>query len=132
MNVYFAMKSNRVRTDVKLKLTFDPMNFSDTHCHIYTEAFDEDFNAAILRAKENSVNRFFLPNIDWGYLQRLKKVASLGSEFYPMMGMQPCSINKDYEEELEKIRKELFFRPNEYYGVGEIGLDLYWDKTNLD
>lgn len=107
------------------------MNFSDTHCHIYVEQFDEDINHAISRANDLNVNRFFLPNIDSKYISRVRNITSeFPNQMLPMMGLHPCSVNENFMTELEVIKNELFnSKKIKYVGVGEIGLDLYWDKS---
>ncbi|MBD78886.1 MAG: hydrolase TatD [Crocinitomicaceae bacterium] len=109
------------------------MVFSDTHCHIYTEQFDQDRPEIMSRAIDMNVRRFFLPNIDSSYIQRLQQAVQEFPQYtYPMMGLHPCSVNQDYEKELEIIENQLFTNESgNYIGVGEIGLDLYWDKTFL-
>lgn len=109
------------------------MIFSDSHCHIYGEQFDQDIVQIIRSAKDSNVERFFLPNIDSSYHERMNSLCrKFPEELYPMMGVHPCSINENWERELEIARRELFEDKSlNYCAVGEIGLDLYWDKTFL-
>ncbi|UTW63870.1 TatD family hydrolase [bacterium SCSIO 12741] len=110
------------------------MNLSDTHNHFYTDAFDEDRDYVVQRAVEQGVKRFFLPNIDSGYTDRLVQMNQKYPDLtFPMMGLHPCSVKEDYREELKRIENDLF-NPSRlgditWFGVGEIGLDLYWDKS---
>ncbi len=110
------------------------MTFSDTHCHVYVEQFDQDQKETILRANNMNVDRFFLPNIDSKYIPRLQKTTNqFPNKMYPMMGLHPCSVKENYLEELNLIEQELFNGQRlNYVGVGEIGLDLYWDKVYLE
>jgi len=110
------------------------MTFSDTHCHVYVEQFDQDQKDTILRANNMNVDRFFLPNIDSKYISRLQKTTNqFPNKMYPMMGLHPCSVKENYLEELNLIEQELFNGQQlNYVGVGEIGLDLYWDKIYLE
>ena len=110
------------------------MTFSDTHCHVYVEQFDQDQKETILRANNMNVDRFFLPNIDSKYIPRLQKTTNqFPNKMYPMMGLHPCSVKENYLEELNLIEQELFNGHQlNYVGVGEIGLDLYWDKIYLE
>lgn len=108
------------------------MNFIDTHTHLFAEEFLGDEKAIIQRAIHARVNRMLLPNIDETSIDVLKKFYSLDPEHcLPMMGCHPCSIKENYKEVLDLIKKELFSE-SVYIGVGEIGLDLYWDKTTYE
>lgn len=101
----------------------------DTHTHLYAKEFDEDRNAMLQRALDAGVTKILLPNIDNGSLEVMKAlVESYPANCFPMMGLHPCSVKEDYKSELALVEKELFSN-YKYYGVGEMGLDLYWDKT---
>jgi len=100
----------------------------DTHTHIYLDRFKDDINAVLERAKTVGVERFYLPNIDKDSIADLKKLAAAHSHIYPMMGLHPSHVKEDFEEQLDAIWRELA-GPTKYYAVGEIGMDLYWDKT---
>jgi TatD DNase family protein len=110
------------------------MTFSDTHCHVYVEQFDEDRDIVISTANDANVKRFFLPNIDSAHISRLKNTTNqYAGQMFPMMGLHPCSVGDNFLEELEVIETELFTSQNNIYiGVGEIGLDLYWDKSFIE
>ena len=104
----------------------------DTHCHLYDPCFQEDFNALIARAQENGVEKILLPNIDqasWEPLMDLIQKSNLPC--YPMLGLHPCYVTEQYEKELSFLRKELERRNEVLVAIGEIGLDLYWDKSRL-
>lgn len=104
------------------------MEMIDTHTHLYSEQFDEDRDAMIQRALNEGVKRFFLPNIDSNSIEGMKDlVAKYPNSCYPMMGLHPCSVGKNVAEDLALIEKEL--ASNKYIAVGEIGIDLYWDKS---
>ena len=100
----------------------------DTHTHLFVEEFDNDRQAVIDRAKAVGVEKFVLPNIDSQTIGRLKKtVAAYPDEMLPLMGLHPTSVKENYKEELAIIKNEL--DTGKYFGIGEIGIDLYWDKT---
>lgn len=104
----------------------------DTHCHLYDPCFKEDFDALIARAQENGVEKILLPNIDqasWGPLLDLIQKSNLPC--YPMLGLHPCYVTEHYEKELLFLRIELECRKSALVAIGEIGLDLYWDKSRL-
>ena len=104
------------------------MELTDTHTHLYIEAFDADRNEVIKRALENDVNYFFLPNIDNTSIRPMLDLEEKYPErCFAMMGLHPCSVGKDYQEQLAKVREWLDKRP--FCAIGEIGMDLYWDKT---
>ncbi|WP_421750761.1 TatD family hydrolase [Croceimicrobium sp.] len=100
----------------------------DTHTHIYLKQFSEDREALLQRAFEAGVQELFLPNIDKESVAALKKLAADHDHIYPMMGLHPSHVKADYEEELAVVWEELT-SDTHYYAVGEIGIDLYWDKT---
>lgn len=102
--------------------------YIDTHTHIYLPEFEHDTGSTIFRAKQSGVKKILLPNIDTGTIKKLLEfTASYPSIFHAMMGLHPGSVDDNYIKNLEITEKYL----NEYsfIGVGEIGLDYYWDKT---
>ncbi len=102
----------------------------DTHTHIFVSQFDADRTAVVQRAKDVGVEKFVLPNIDKDSIGQLKKtVAEYPDEMLPLMGLHPTSVTENWQEELAFIKHEL--DTGNYYGIGEIGIDLYWDKTYL-
>ncbi len=104
------------------------MKFIDTHAHLYVEQFDEDREEMLDRARAENIEGFYLPNIDSTTIdQMLDLEAKHPEDCFPMMGVHPCSIKADYEKEL-KIAEE-WLKKRAFVGVGEIGIDLYWDKT---
>jgi len=97
----------------------------DTHTHIYLEEFDEDRIEVVRRAREAGV---ILPNVDFDTVQAMHATNDLFPGYCRMaMGLHPTSVEDDYRERLGQVRELLF--SGEYCAVGEIGLDLYWDKT---
>lgn len=104
----------------------------DTHSHIYLKDFDEDREEMMKRAKDVGLTKIYLPNIDSSSIERLKNLANQDSNCIPMMGLHPGSVKENYEEELQIILKELKDHPSYYKAVGEIGIDLYWDKTFIE
>ena len=104
----------------------------DSHTHIYLDAFEEDFDAMIERARAAGVEYFLMPNIDVESIPSMHKCADrLSDNAFPMMGLHPCSVKEDYQEQLEEIKRHLFQPVRKYWAVGEIGIDLYWDKSTL-
>jgi len=104
------------------------MMLVDTHAHLYLEQFDEDRDAMMQRASDAGIGRVYLPNIDSRTVEAMLAVeAAYPEQCFPMMGMHPCSVKEDYEAELSVVRHWLEQRP--FCAVGEIGIDLYWDKT---
>ncbi len=102
--------------------------FIDTHTHLYSEEFNEDRTAAINTAINNSVTKLYLPNIDSNSIDGMLQ---LEKEFpdncFAMMGLHPCSVKENYLDELTIVKKWLDKR--KFIAIGEIGIDLYWDKT---
>lgn len=102
--------------------------FTDTHCHIYLEEFAQDLDAVIQRAENEGVTKFYLPAIDSSEIPRMLAVEEkYPAKCFAMMGLHPCYVKKNYQEELDIAAQWLEKRP--FAAVGEIGLDFYWDKT---
>jgi TatD DNase family protein len=105
------------------------MLLTDTHTHLYAAEFDEDRGEMLQRAFKNNVNKILLPNIDSGSVAGMKALCDTYPEnCFAMMGLHPCLVKENFEEELALVQKELFGN-YKYCAVGEMGLDLYWDKT---
>ncbi len=106
------------------------MIITDTHTHLYSEEFDQDRNEMIQRAIAAGVSRFFIPAIDSNTTQSMY---DLEKEFpdnvFLMMGLHPTYVKENYLLELRHVEQELAKR--KFYAIGEIGIDLYWDKTHL-
>ncbi len=101
----------------------------DTHSHLFLEDFDEDRPEVISRAREAGVTHIFLPNIDRTTVKPLLDLCETFPGYcFPMIGLHPTSVHANYEEELQVVEKELA-ASKAYVAIGEIGLDLYWDKT---
>jgi TatD DNase family protein len=106
------------------------MYLIDTHTHIFTEEFDSDVLEVIRRATATGIRQLFIPNIDVESIPRLRTLCDTYPEWcFPMMGLHPTSVTKEYAADLKTIRDEL--RKRKYIAIGEIGIDLYWDKTFL-
>ena len=107
------------------------MIITDTHTHLYSEAFDEDRDEMIQRAIESGVKHFFIPAIDSSYNEAMLKLEADYPEYMNlMMGLHPTSVKAEtYQEELECVKK--WFANRSFCAVGEIGIDLYWDKSTL-
>ncbi|REH56049.1 TatD DNase family protein [Tenacibaculum gallaicum] len=103
---------------------------TDTHTHLYSSQFDEDRNEMIQRAKDAGISRFFIPAIDSSYTQRMLDLEkNYPNDVFLMMGLHPTSVKENYQEELAHVKEWLEQR--DFYAIGEIGIDLYWDKTFL-
>ena len=106
------------------------MHLIDTHTHLFAQQFDEDRPEVIHRALEKGVKQMLLPNIDSSSIQpMLNLCAEFPNNCFPMIGIHPCDIKKNYLEELEII--EEWLQNEKFVAVGEIGIDLYWDKNTL-
>jgi len=107
------------------------LEFIDSHAHLYAEEFAEDLVAVIQRAKDKHVSQVLLPAIDSSTFDAMMAITSRFPDFFkPMMGLHPCSVKEDYKAELELVEKEL--ASGQYCAVGEVGMDLYWDKSTKD
>ena len=106
------------------------MIITDTHTHLYSEAFDEDRDEMMQRALQNGVQRFFVPAIDSTYTERMFQLEKdYPNEVFLMSGLHPTHVKENYKEELAHV--EALLAERKFYAVGEIGIDLYWDKTFL-
>lgn len=104
----------------------------DTHSHIYQDVFNDDIEEVLNRAKAAGVTRIYLPNID---VESISKTDNLAERFdicFPMMGLHPGSVGENYKEDYAKIKAHILSKPNYYKAIGEIGVDLYWDKSFKD
>ena len=99
----------------------------DSHAHIYLEDFDEDIEHVIADAKAVGVTEIYMPNIDSSTINRMHSIEERFSNCKSMMGLHPCYVKENYKQELAIITEHL--KNRKYSAVGEIGIDLYWDKT---
>ncbi len=100
----------------------------DTHSHIYAEEFDADRDEMVQRARQAGVQQIILPNVDSESLPRMLRTEAEYPDFcFAAIGLHPTSVKNDWETEFDIIKTELLRR--KYIAIGEIGIDLYWDKT---
>lgn len=104
------------------------MILTDTHTHLYSEQFNDDIDTVIKNSIDKGITRLFLPNIDSSSIDGMMK---LGTDYpdncFPMMGLHPTSVGENYKEELALV--EDWMNKQKFCAIGEIGIDLYWDKT---
>ncbi|MAZ58322.1 MAG: hydrolase TatD [Flavobacteriales bacterium] len=101
--------------------------FTDSHIHLYLEQFDSDLNFVIQEAVSHKINRFLLPNIDNKTLPKLLSTCNKYPDLlFPMIGLHPCSVNKNYLNDLELLYSNI--TNNNFIAIGEVGIDLYWEK----
>ena len=106
------------------------MKLIDTHTHLYVEQFDKDRDDQVKTAISNGITKFFLPAIDKSYTERMLSLKLKYPEnIFLMTGLHPTHVNNEYNLELNHVRKNL--DTTDFCAIGEIGIDLYWDKTNL-
>lgn len=106
------------------------MIITDTHTHLYSEEFDQDRSEMIQRALDAGVSRFFIPAIDSSCTESMYDLEKKYPEHvFLMMGLHPTYVKDNYQDELQHVEEELAKR--KFYAIGEIGIDLYWDKTHL-
>jgi TatD DNase family protein len=108
----------------------DSMKIIDTHTHIYLNDFDADRDQVLWAAKDSGIEAILLPNVDATTIGLLLDLCDAEPGFaFPMMGLHPTSVDQSYAWQLKKIETALSQRT--YYGIGEIGIDLYWDQSRL-
>lgn len=106
------------------------MKLIDTHCHLYLDDFEADRDILVQRAKESGIHKILAPNVDMSTLGQMHSFCDQHPGFaYPMLGLHPTSVDHTYISQLATI--ETFLRQHSYCAIGEIGIDLYWDKTFL-
>ena len=106
------------------------MQIIDTHTHLYLKQFKEDIDMVILRSKENGVKKFIFPAIDSSHFQDMHDLKNKYPEsIYLMTGLHPTDVKQNYKDELDFVMKTI--KNHNYVAVGEIGIDLYWDKSFL-
>lgn len=107
------------------------MIFVDTHSHLYVPEFDSDRKEVIARADEVGIKYHILPDID---SSTTEKVLSVSSQYpgkcFPLIGLHPTSVKTNFEKDLEHVEQML--ADHKFFGIGEIGIDLYWDKTYFE
>ena len=107
------------------------MNLIDTHTHLFSSQFDDDRHLIVQNAIEKGVSKMLLPNINSQTIDAMHKLcADFPTHCYPMMGLHPCDVKENYLEELQIVKS--YLDKGSYVAVGEIGIDLYWDKDTLD
>ena len=103
-------------------------NTIDSHAHIYLEQFDKDRDDIIERAREAGIKKILMPDVDAGTTDRMLEAEHRYPDMcIPMIGLHPCSVSKDVDRALYKVEDWLSKR--DWVAIGEIGTDLYWDKT---
>ena len=107
------------------------MILTDTHTHLYSEAFDKDRSEVIKTAIDQGIERFFIPAIDSTYTEAMFHLRDAHPKnIFLMMGLHPTHVKENYTDELRHVEEML--SEHKFYAVGEIGIDLYWDKTFLE
>jgi TatD DNase family protein len=103
----------------------------DTHSHIYADDFSRDRDEALERAYQNGVKKIVLPNIDSGSIKHMLDLCDAYPHLcFPLMGLHPTSVDEDYKEELEAVK--YWLEKRKFYGIGEIGIDLYWTQKTKE
>ncbi len=106
------------------------MILTDTHTHLYLEQFDSDRAEVIQKAMDNQITRFFIPAIDSTYYSAMFDLENqFPNNIFLMAGLHPTHVKDNFKDELDHVKKML--KERKFYAVGEIGIDLYWDKTYL-
>ena len=106
------------------------MIFADTHTHLYLEEFDEDREQVLQQCTEAGVKYLFFPNIDASSIRPMLDLCLTHEHCYPMMGLHPSEVREDYRKAMQNIMDQM--DTADFVGIGEIGMDLYWDKTFVE
>jgi TatD DNase family protein len=107
------------------------MEFIDTHAHLYMSQYNEDRSKVVEKAITSGVSFMLLPNIDIRSIQGMLELCDANpGNCFPMMGLHPTAVKKNYREQLKTI--EAFLKEREFIAIGEVGIDLYWDKSFLE
>ncbi len=103
----------------------------DTHSHLYLDVFQNDLDDVIQRNKANNVQHIFLPNIDMDSIEHMMDLHYKYPDlFFPMMGLHPCDVDENFEHHLNNM--ESWMNTHPFFGIGETGLDMYWETKHLD
>jgi TatD DNase family protein len=102
----------------------------DTHAHLYAHELADDISNVLERASDEGVQHIIMPNIDITSIDGMNDLAKKFMICHPAIGLHPCYVKEDYMKQLERINSELV--TNKYIAVGEVGIDLYWDKSTID
>ena len=106
------------------------MQIVDTHSHIYLEEFDTDRPEVILRAQQAGIQKIILPAIDWVTIDRVDATCRQYPDIcYPLIGLHPTELGADYKDVIQQMKQHYDENPKFYIGIGEVGIDLYWDTT---
>ena len=106
------------------------MKIIDTHTHLYLNQFKDDIDKVIQRSKDKGINKFIFPAIDSSHFNDMHDLKNkYPGSIYLMSGLHPVDVKENYKEELEFVVNSL--KSHSYVAIGEIGIDLYWDKTYL-
>lgn len=105
------------------------MNWIDTHAHIYDKSLKKDLPEIIAKCRDEGMQQIYMPNVDHATIDAMLETEEKYPECVATMGLHPCHVNKDFEKELYIVEDWLSKRP--FAAVGEIGVDLYWDKSFL-
>ncbi len=107
---------------------FDPVILIDTHTHLYLREFNDDREEVVKSALDRGIARMLMPNVDFRTLQPMLRLAdAYPGNCLPMIGLHPTSVKDTYREDIGRLQEELGRR--KYWGIGETGIDLYWDKS---
>lgn len=111
-----------------MQLTSHIMYFIDTHAHLYAEEFKADRADMLARCEEQGIKKIYMPNVDHASIDGMMEIEHLDSKKYvSTIGLHPCYVKKDFQRELYTV--EDWLRKRKFAAIGEIGTDLYWDKT---
>lgn len=107
------------------------MLFVDTHSHLYLSEFDNDIDKIIVESKQLNITKHILPSIDSKNYSNLMNLVSKDFEiFFPLIGLHPCSVKDDWKKEISFVESKI--KEHKFFGIGETGIDLYWDKTYIN
>lgn len=107
------------------------MKIIDTHAHIYSDQFTIDIETVLKQAKAAGVERIYMPNVDAASINAMLQLEKQYPGYvFPMMGLHPCSVGANFENDLQLV--ENWLEKRKFSAVGEIGIDLYWDKTYFE
>jgi len=104
------------------------MTFIDSHTHLFAEEFDDDRDAVVARALAAGVDKMYLPNIDVDTVSAMLQMAEKWpANCLPMIGLHPCSVKADFQQQLDTLA--IYLQQRRFWAIGEVGLDFYWDTT---
>lgn len=129
--IFFIIIDIFLKKLVRLQIKKLKMKLVDTHTHLYLSDFKDDMQNVVNYSLNAGVSKHILPSIDSShYYEMMNLSEEFPDNFFPLIGLHPCSVKENWQSEINFVIDKL--KNNKFYGIGEVGIDLYWDKTFIE